>query len=1524
MDFDILNQAVEYVESRGRDNAISPKGALGAMQTMPNTLRDPGFGVRPAADRSPAEMRRVGQDYLKAMVNRYGDLPTSLAAYNWGPGNADKWKASGGDMTKLPAETRSYIEQVKARLGEGSGYAAPRPRQVDNQLGLPPTPSAVEAGIQASLFRPSDAGRVQRSLEADAAAQRLAAEAAPTAFERFGAAVAGNTDNRLVRGVVDRLFGEEFEPAPGYRPDLKALPPEADSDLITDYGTATSPQAAAKVLSRWQDEQERTRTVMAGGFWSGMGLSLLAEGTSVSSWVAPFAATRALAAAGKGSIVAAEAGQTGRAISASVTENVLSGTAVEAVAQGLEGRFRPQDLAISLTVDSLLGAGVGAMTVRQASLARAERYASQAVEEAVAKETRLAAQAEAKLGPTASPEAIRAEMDSLRIAEVREATTPPLAQRRVLDVEDTAISASDNGWGSTGGGGEIATPKPNAKQMFEAAVPDSLLRESNAKVVVANEANLSPAMRDVAQAVKDMAHLLPSEVRVALGTLENSGTMQGAVASQMGKARIAIKDTGASERMVETAMHEVTHAITDFYLPNATPAMRQALLSDFAKFVQAADAGSVEATMMRWADMRRSGKFKGDVVDPSNKYEKDFGEWLAEQGVRYFREDAAGANKTGFSKSIVDKMTEWVAKVWSWFTGAKERGHLPPTQSFVDFMTAVANKEIDSAVLPERTTKYSQPAGPASVANEIMTDPDAIRFGLNIAPVDTAAARAQAQAMLALHKKAEEWAKANPMDAKWQANVKNLADNNVFNVASTGLLMLKSPSPLVRMIASELLEDASGVQAKRGATAAIAKHNIERRMMANTINDVEQAYKFYKAGKGTAFAGFKDDMVGGKVRAEFDRAIASEIEARRAGGTSTQDKNVLAAADSIEAAYQRVANEQRRVKTLGSEGLPKTSRGYMPHRMSAGAVINLSNAKTQVLHSALVDQFITIEGWDAAFSDKLASNYIKRVRDRAAGDYGSSIGGGNTSTASLVEEALRGMDLPSDVVANHMEKFNKGAANFTKGRIELDLNKVYDTPDGEFKLLDIFETNQIELLRSQVGRASGEVALTQFGVRGKPGLKLLRDAMQYGADGQRAGNQEKEAFDQIAAEFLNEPFGNAGGKWMDRAMQANTLVRLGGVVFNQFAESINGIVHVGAMRTMASLAGMKRLNQEIRDLAAGKAVDNPFLSSIEHAGGAEFGTDAYKIVMPFDSPNHAYPTYGQDTLTLTDRLLRGGGHAQAVLSGWRMIHSAQQRGMAEQIVHKMARYIREGGEDKALDGMGIDAGLRAALKADLPNIATFDAAGRLTRFDVTKVSDPDVRERVIQAVWRGTSQIIQGTYIGERGKWAHDGWLKLMTQFRTFSITSMEKQWGRQRNSHGQFAAFGMLMGSMSLAVPVYMARVYANSAGREDRDAYIEERLQPQHLARATLNYVAMSGMAGDFLDLTTSLLPDSMGVAPTGGRSGVESAFIGNYVAPSLSLVDDIWKYAQSPDELDEAAKLLPGSRIPYLLPFVNALKD
>jgi len=115
-DRDALHKSQLMAESGGDPNAVSPVGAQGLMQIMPDTARQPGFGMQPLENpMDPVANEQFGRQYMDKMLDRYnGDPKRALAAYNWGAGNADKWN---GDENTLPDETRGYRNYIAKIMG---------------------------------------------------------------------------------------------------------------------------------------------------------------------------------------------------------------------------------------------------------------------------------------------------------------------------------------------------------------------------------------------------------------------------------------------------------------------------------------------------------------------------------------------------------------------------------------------------------------------------------------------------------------------------------------------------------------------------------------------------------------------------------------------------------------------------------------------------------------------------------------------------------------------------------------------------------------------------------------------------------------------------------------------------------------------------------------------------------------------------------------------------------------------------------------------------------------------------------------------------------------------------------------------------------------------------------------------------------------------------------------------------------------------------------------------------------------
>lgn len=119
------------------DDVVSPAGAVGKWQVMPDTARQ--YGFDPSRLRDPAYNEKVGKTILADLMRRYRnpdgspDMASVYIAYNAGPGRANFFRANGRRLDKLPVETQRYLGRaarngwLEPGFGKGGGGGGEEP-----------------------------------------------------------------------------------------------------------------------------------------------------------------------------------------------------------------------------------------------------------------------------------------------------------------------------------------------------------------------------------------------------------------------------------------------------------------------------------------------------------------------------------------------------------------------------------------------------------------------------------------------------------------------------------------------------------------------------------------------------------------------------------------------------------------------------------------------------------------------------------------------------------------------------------------------------------------------------------------------------------------------------------------------------------------------------------------------------------------------------------------------------------------------------------------------------------------------------------------------------------------------------------------------------------------------------------------------------------------------------------------------------------------------------------------------------
>ena len=135
-------------EESGRGkHLVSPKGALGDFQFMPDTAK--AYGLTDPMDfRTSAD---AAAHYMADLMHQFqGNLPLALAAYNAGPGSV----AAG----RFPAETRGYVSDIMAGRGRAGGG------QLAGDISLNTTVNVTGSGVDPSSISNAVNAGLQRNI----------------------------------------------------------------------------------------------------------------------------------------------------------------------------------------------------------------------------------------------------------------------------------------------------------------------------------------------------------------------------------------------------------------------------------------------------------------------------------------------------------------------------------------------------------------------------------------------------------------------------------------------------------------------------------------------------------------------------------------------------------------------------------------------------------------------------------------------------------------------------------------------------------------------------------------------------------------------------------------------------------------------------------------------------------------------------------------------------------------------------------------------------------------------------------------------------------------------------------------------------------------------------------------------------------------------------------------------------------------------------------------------------------------
>lgn len=737
--------------------------------------------------------------------------------------------------------------------------------------------------------------------------------------------------------------------------------------------------------------------------------------------------------------------------------------------------------------------------------------------------------------------------------------------------------------------------------------------------------------------------------------------------------------------------------------------------------------------------------------------------------------------------------------------------------------------------------------------------------------------------------------------------------------------MDNSTNSVFRALTHRLFENPQGNVLPQD-TAAILSYVYTNQIKGAVRNRYQEGFEAWskKQGRGV----IRSMMDFNRQRTEFDKMVYSEIV-----NPKTTDPHIKDAADGLRDGFQKALELRKANGEAGFEKVSEDSR-YVPRIFSG---INMNRVAAQPDGRNKVIGALTrgyMEG-GKELTEKAARKLAEIQYVRAMDSTLSA----NKAYKNVVSKADRERFIEDLRQAGVDESFLKELVEGieSKGLLEGVSSRAktgfFINPDSTYqgvKVMDLLETDLSKLSEAYFRESAGGAAMARHGFKTIGQAMDVIDAGEayarnLGMDAKRMAEEADMLRDGIKLIYGQSIEENPTGKieiGTRRLRDYTANIRLGQVGFAQFAEASRAIAHLGLLDTLRHVpatAIFRRRGARIGEKSSG-LLKEPELREIEEYMGY-IGEDSWLSPPHLRQDDWGDAVEGSDFGRLWDNAMAVGARANVVLSGFQAIQGGLEKIVMRAVKRKLIDNVLNGKanlDKKLMQEVGWTDEYFAELKNFLEANPKYDEyKGKQIRLMNFDKMPPALRERTIIGMTRMKGRMIQRNFVGETSTWMNKWLGKTLTQFRTFSLVSAEKQLIHDlRGNHikaAQILGWSSLLGYIS-----YATQAHLQALGQDDPEKFLDERMSEQNLAFGVFNKMpqtAVLSLGGDFM-ATLGLMPEEMystgnrfGFRPmTGGTVAPSAGTVGSAVTTFNKFVDLFTGDAEGKDVAESVRRLIP----------------